>query len=129
MRKPDKIDLKISARLKARRIEQGISLRALGEHLGVSQGQIHHYENGADRISGSALVRLAERLGASVSYLVGEVDDPEPTDRLRRLMMVPGAFHMLQAYSSIESEAVRKALLGVAVSTASSNRSLSSSDS
>jgi transcriptional regulator with XRE-family HTH domain len=72
---PDPIDVAIGGRIKYFRRRLGLTQTALGEAVGGSFQMIQKYEAGAVRIPASALVRIADRLGASVSSLA-EVDIP-----------------------------------------------------
>ena len=99
----DPIDVETGTRLRLRRKELRISQTELGEHLGLSFQQIQKYEQGINRISASMLVRAAEKLGCSVSHLVGE-DDPitlrKNTGLFERLE-AEGAMDLLAVYSRI----------------------------
>lgn len=77
MRAPDAADREIGARLRMRRIQQGLTQTALATRLGLTFQQIQRYENGKNRIPGSRLHLIAGCLGVSVSYFYGE--DPECT--------------------------------------------------
>lgn len=70
------IDVSVGQRIRARRKWMGLSQSALGEHLEVSFQQIQKYERGANRVSASMLVRIAERLETTVGALVGEDGAP-----------------------------------------------------
>ncbi|HYF53401.1 MAG TPA: helix-turn-helix transcriptional regulator [Salinarimonas sp.] len=64
----DPVDAHVGARLRARRIEVGITQIALGEHLGVTFQQIKKYEKGVNRIAAGRLHRAAELLGVPVAH-------------------------------------------------------------
>ena len=59
----DPIDVGVGARIRIRRRELGVSQGLLAEHLGLTFQQVQKYERGANRVSASMLVRIAERLG------------------------------------------------------------------
>lgn len=61
------IDIHLGRRLRELRQIAGLSMSVLGEQLGLSHQQIYKYESGANRLSTSGLVRLAQVLGAEVS--------------------------------------------------------------
>ena len=58
----------IGIRLKARRIELGLSQTALANEIDVSYQQVQKYENGTDRIAASTLLEICARLGVSITY-------------------------------------------------------------
>lgn len=55
-------------RLKRARKAAGLSLRALGEQIGVSQTTIKKYENGINTPNSSQLIKLAKALGVRTEY-------------------------------------------------------------
>ena len=64
----DPVDLHIGSRLRMLRMEKNLSLQAVGEGLGVTYQQIRKYESGDNRVSASALYRLAAYFGIDPSY-------------------------------------------------------------
>ena len=67
-RQTNKIDLEVSKKLKARRLELGFTQEQLAQALGVTFQQIQKYERGTNRISSSSLFSLAEILQTEISY-------------------------------------------------------------
>lgn len=59
---PHPIDVTVGERVRRARIARGLSQVALAERLDVSFQQIQKYENGANRISASRLVEIADVL-------------------------------------------------------------------
>ena len=62
--------LDMGARLKARRLELGMSQRQLADRVGVSFQQIQRYERGAINIRSPRLQRLAAALDVSPVFFV-----------------------------------------------------------
>jgi len=62
------IDELIGARIKGRRIALKISQTKLAESIGVRFQQVQKYESGANRVSASRLLMVAETLGVPISY-------------------------------------------------------------
>ena len=60
--------------LKKLRLEKGISQKALGEHIGVSQQSINKYENYAIEPDIKTLILIAQFFQTSVDYLVGNTN-------------------------------------------------------
>ena len=67
-RTPDPIDIHVAARLRMRRMLQGVSQEALAARIGVTFQQIQKYEKGQNRIGASRLFQLAQALSAPVDY-------------------------------------------------------------
>lgn len=70
--------MELPRRLKYARELAGLTQRELAEKLGLSHGAIGLYELGKREPDLTTLQRIAHALGTSVSYLVGETDDPSP---------------------------------------------------
>lgn len=68
------IDVLIGARIKGRRIALKISQTTLAEAIGVRFQQVQKYESGANRVSASRLLMIAETLGVPISYFFQGLD-------------------------------------------------------
>jgi transcriptional regulator with XRE-family HTH domain len=91
----------LGARMRVLRIHKNISQAELGERLGVSFSQVQKYEKGKTAIPATLLPRLAAALDAPIEWFFesqgkdnATFDDP-----------VAG---LLQAYSKIKDEALRR---------------------
>lgn len=71
-------------RLKKLRDERGYTQGDLAKHLGVSQPTIVEYETGKKMPRPDKLIKLAQLLGTSVDYLLGETDEKEPMDEIKK---------------------------------------------
>ncbi len=116
----DPIDVGVGARIRIRRRELGVSQGVLADHLSLTFQQVQKYERGANRVSASMLVRIAEKLQCSVGYLVGEEGgsggDLEGA-QLARLAST-GVAELVEAYNAIQSPRARAALMQLARSMA-----------
>lgn len=65
-------------RLRARRRALKLTQKQLAEMVGVSPGAIGMYETGQRSPDLEMVRRLAVALDTSMSYLIGETDDPRP---------------------------------------------------
>lgn len=65
---PDPVDIHVGARVRERRVMQGMSQQVLGEKVGLTFQQIQKYERGFNRVSASMLWRIAETLDVPVSF-------------------------------------------------------------
>ena len=101
---PDTIDVALGNRVRERRRAIGMSQGELAKRLGVTFQQVQKYERGANRVSGSTLVRTAAALGISVADLVDEELDPLP----------PDARELLDVLRRIEGKRERRAIIAMA---------------
>jgi transcriptional regulator with XRE-family HTH domain len=112
---PDPIDVAVGHRIRVRRKWLGVSQSALAEHLGVSFQQVQKYERGANRVSASMLVRIAQKLDTTVGELVGETTQPEQRadEGLFEKLATPGAIQLLDAFASVQQPSLRTAILNL----------------
>ena len=110
---PDPIDVAVGHRIRVRRKWLGVSQSTLAEHLGVSFQQVQKYERGANRVSASMLVRIAQRLDTTVGELVGETATPFSDEGLFAKLAVPGAVQLLEAFASVQQPSMRTAILNL----------------
>jgi transcriptional regulator with XRE-family HTH domain len=62
------VDRHVGSRIRKRRQQLGISLKALGRSIGRSLQQVHAYESGANRVCASLLWEFAAALNVPVEY-------------------------------------------------------------
>ena len=110
---PDPIDVAVGHRIRVRRKWLGISQSTLADHLGVSFQQVQKYERGANRVSASMLVRIAQKLDTTVGELVGETATPFSDEGLFEKLAVPGAVQLLEAFASVQQPSMRTAILNL----------------
>src|SRR4051795_8296778 len=67
-RRGDPRDAEIGKRIRARRLERGLSQTELGQRLGVTFQQIQKYEKGANRVGAGRLQRIAEVLDVPITF-------------------------------------------------------------
>ena len=72
------VDVLLGRHIRSIRIASGLSQTELGQRVGVSFQQVQKYERGANRISASTLVLLADALGVSAAELL-RMAGAEPT--------------------------------------------------
>jgi transcriptional regulator with XRE-family HTH domain len=75
---PDPVDREVGRRIYLRRKQLRMSQTALGAGIGVSFQQIQKYERGSNRVSTSALYKIAAVLSAPMSYFFEALPDPDP---------------------------------------------------
>lgn len=99
---PDPIDRHVGGRMRLRRVIMALPQQALARKLGLTFQQIQKYEQGTNRISASALYRLAEALDVPVSFFfddlpedlaaptrLGELSRRESLELLRSYYRIP----------------------------------------
>ena len=69
---PIPLDKVVGRRVRARRLQLGLSQRALGDALGISYQQVQKYEQGVSRIGAGRLQQVAEILNVPVSVFFDE---------------------------------------------------------
>lgn len=74
-RKIDPVDIYLGAKLRRARLERGVSQTGLGKAIGLTFQQIQKYENGSNRMSASALAKMAAELSAPISYFFKGLPD------------------------------------------------------
>jgi transcriptional regulator with XRE-family HTH domain len=62
------MDKQVALRIRARRIDQGITLQALARQIGVAFQQAHKYERGLSRISAGRLYHVACALSVPIGF-------------------------------------------------------------
>lgn len=65
---PDPVDCHVGARIRMRRLEQGVSQEKLAEGLGLTFQQVHKYEKGMNRVGASRLALIARLLEVDVGF-------------------------------------------------------------
>jgi transcriptional regulator with XRE-family HTH domain len=99
-------DVALGERIRRRRRELGLSQSALGGKLGITFQQVQKYENGANRVSASMLVKLSDALTMPVMQLLHDTDPGlPPADR------EGDAANLLAAFAKIRSPEMRAAIL------------------
>ena len=107
----DPLDIEVGRRVRALRLEKGMSQEKLGNQLALMFQQIQKYENGTNRIDAGRLQRIAQILGVSVSALY---PDPVPAGRtsqeVAELIDTSSSLRLLRAYSRMRSPSLQRAL-------------------
>ena len=107
----DPLDIEVGRRVRALRLEKGMSQEKLGNQVALTFQQIQKYENGTNRIGAAKLQRIAQILGVSVSALY---PDPVPAGRtsqeVAELIDTGSTLRLLRAYSRMRSPSLQRAL-------------------
>jgi transcriptional regulator with XRE-family HTH domain len=109
----DPRDAEIGQRVRALRLQRGLSQTELGNLISVTFQQVQKYEKGANRISAGRLQRIAEVLGVPVAQLFTEPEQRHSNGSGQQvdLLGTEGALRLARAYARIKKPGVRLQLL------------------
>lgn len=119
----DPVDRHVGATIRLRRKELGVSQEALAAAIGVSFQQVQKYESGGNRVSVSALVKIAKRLGVPVGFFFAGLDGQEENaeaiagavqarDAMREMLNHTGGLDVILAFN--HDQIARRAMQNVA---------------
>lgn len=74
--------------LRSLRIAKGISMKELGEVIGVSESAVSLYETGKRSPDIPTLIRLANFYGTTVGYIIGQEEKPTPVSESGQVNVV-----------------------------------------
>lgn len=123
-RSRDPIDAEVAKRVRALRLQRGLSQTELSDALGVTFQQVQKYERGANRISAGRLFRIAKVLDVPVAFFFADVDGRGNEAQAHApavdfdLLQTSGAMRLIRAYSRIEDRGIRLTLMRLAESLA-----------
>lgn len=109
---PTGVDREIGERIRARRVQLGLSQGYLGGAVGITFQQVQKYEKGSNRVSVSRLQAIAHALGASLAELTG--DEPVPAEietEPHGSPMPADGLQLLRDFGRIESRKVRRQVI------------------
>lgn len=107
------LDVRIGDRIRARRLEIGMSQEQLAALLGITFQQVQKYEKGVNRVAASRLHAIATALEVSITQFFDGAARPKGTDAtaLEEAFRHPDVIELVKQYHSIESAKVRKRVL------------------
>jgi transcriptional regulator with XRE-family HTH domain len=107
-------DVEIGQKIRALRLERGLSQDELGREVGVTFQQIQKYERGANRVSAGRLQRIADALQVAVTFFyrdTAERPKGEPRETGFGYLKSKKALRLMRAFSAIPSSAARNAVV------------------
>jgi transcriptional regulator with XRE-family HTH domain len=117
-RSGDPRDMEIGKRIRALRLERGLSQTELGNLLGVTFQQIQKYEKGANRVAAGRLQRVAEALEVPITFFYAgntaeshETVESDTVDVGLGFLETAGAVRLVRAFSRIQDPEMRRALV------------------
>jgi transcriptional regulator with XRE-family HTH domain len=116
------IDIFVGSRLRARRLELGMSQAALSHCLGLTFSQVQKYEKGSNRIGAGRLYQLATLLGVPLQYFFKGLINPLPeqSDKSPQVAAEDDA-QLHDALDKVPDPRTRRALLALASSLVEKN--------
>lgn len=113
------IDVRLGQKVRARRMEAGLSQEKLAELLGVTFQQVQKYEKGINRIAASRLFQISAALEVSVAYFFeglhpGRADgvaEEGPDGFVYDALATPEGMQMLMLFGAIRSSKLRRRVL------------------
>jgi transcriptional regulator with XRE-family HTH domain len=113
---PNPVDVHVGKRIRVRRLLLGMNQETLGDALGLAFQQVQKYERGANRVSASRLLAMAETLGVPISYFFDDMpaadtemsaEEGTRRDRMER----PETIELVRHYYAIAHPTVRRRFL------------------
>ena len=116
-------DKYVGARVRARRMAEGMSQGELGNVLGITFQQVQKYEKGANRISASKLQQIAEFLHVPVAFFFEELTDgssgaSHSPDFVDAFISSADGLALAKAFVKISDVHVRRAIVALVRATA-----------
>jgi transcriptional regulator with XRE-family HTH domain len=110
------IDRRLGQRLRARRLEIGLSQERLAEMLGLTFQQVQKYEKGINRIAASRLFDIANAVEVPVSYFfeglspkaASGVAEEGPSGLVFDTLATPEGLNLMTLFSSIRNIRIRR---------------------
>jgi transcriptional regulator with XRE-family HTH domain len=100
----------VARRLRALRLQRGMSQEKLGERLGLTYQQVQKYEKGVNRIGAGRLQQIADIFEVPVSAFFAITPPNEPAALLESAEAA-ATLRLLRAYSRIPSAQTKQALV------------------
>ena len=120
-RRASAADIEIGRKIRALRLERGLSQANLADGIGLTFQQVQKYEKGSNRVSAGRLQQIADLLHIPVTFFYGAAGAASDRARKRNLagptigfLQTKGAVRLMRAYSEISSRTTRSALVTLA---------------
>ena len=113
-------DVEIGRKIRALRLERGLSQSGLADGIGLTFQQVQKYEKGSYRVSAGRLQKIADMLNILVTFFFGGLGararKRDARDPGLAFMQTKGAVRLVRAYSEISSRTTKYALVVLAES-------------
>jgi transcriptional regulator with XRE-family HTH domain len=119
-------DIEIGRKIRALRLQRGLSQTSLAEGIGLTFQQVQKYEKGANRVSAGRLQKIADMLDIPVTFFYGAASETQRKRESRAdglaYLQTKGAMRLMRAYGEINSRATKYALVVLAESLRNKER-------
>jgi transcriptional regulator with XRE-family HTH domain len=121
-------DVDIGRKIRALRLERGLSQSNLADGIGLTFQQVQKYEKGTNRVSAGRLQKIADLLNTPVTFFYEGVGHGprakkrEAGDPSLAFLQTKGAVRLVRAYSEISSRMTKYALVVLAESLRNKER-------
>jgi transcriptional regulator with XRE-family HTH domain len=119
-------DVEIGRKIRALRLERGLSQSGLAEGIDLTFQQVQKYEKGTNRVSAGRLQRIADLLNIPVMFFYDGLGARPKKQPLRNsslaFVQTKGAMRLLRAYTEIGSRTTKYALVVLAESLRNKDR-------
>ena len=120
-------DVEIGRKIRALRLERGLSQSGLADGIGLTFQQVQKYEKGTNRVSAGRLQQIAGMLNTPITFFYGSAKPGSkktgPRNSGLDLIQTKGAVRLLRSYAGISSRATKYALVVLAESLSNRERS------
>src|SRR5437762_11372708 len=104
-------DIEIGSKIRALRLQRGLSQSGLAQGIDLTFQQVQKYEKGANRVSAGRLQRIADILNTPVMFFYAGMG-AKPTKKDARnsslaFVQTKGAVRLLRAYAEIGSRTTK----------------------
>jgi transcriptional regulator with XRE-family HTH domain len=110
------MDQTIGRRVRARRLEMGISQDDVAQQLGITFQQVQKYEKGSNRIGSSRLVQIADILQVDTSYFLADLksNGNALSSRFVEFMATKDYVAIVDAMIKLEKPGLRRSVIDLA---------------
>jgi transcriptional regulator with XRE-family HTH domain len=119
-------DVEIGRKIRALRLERGLSQSGLADGIGLTFQQVQKYEKGTNRVSAGRLQRIADILNTPVMFFYDGMGTRAKKRDARNtslaFLQTKGAVRLIRAYSEISSRTTKYALVVLAESLRNKDR-------
>jgi transcriptional regulator with XRE-family HTH domain len=119
-------DVEIGRKIRALRLQRGLSQTDLADGIDLTFQQVQKYEKGTNRVSAGRLQQIADKLNMPITFFYGSVKPgtkkPGTRDGGLALIQTKGAVRLLRSYGGIQSRATKYALVVLAESLSNQQR-------
>jgi transcriptional regulator with XRE-family HTH domain len=119
-------DVEIGRKIRALRLERGLSQSGLADGIGLTFQQVQKYEKGTNRVSAGRLHKIAEMLNTPIMFFYGGMGPRTKKKDARNagigLIQSKGAMRLLRSYADIPSRTTKYALVVLAESLSNKAR-------